>query len=60
MKHGVHPKVASERRGQADMTLTLTTTGPVLPQMHADAAGGGHGRVCRDAHGIKRARVTSA
>ncbi|HKC73625.1 MAG TPA: hypothetical protein VKF37_05420 [Chloroflexota bacterium] len=38
MKHGVHPKVASERRGQADMTLTLTTTGPVLPQMQQAAA----------------------
>jgi hypothetical protein len=25
MKHGVHPKVASERLGHADITLTLRT-----------------------------------
>jgi integrase len=31
MKHGVHPKVAAERLGHADITLTLSTSSHVLP-----------------------------
>lgn len=38
MKHGVHPKVASERLGHADITLTLQTYSHVLPQMQQEAA----------------------
>jgi integrase len=38
MKHGVHPKVASERLGHANITLTLSTYSHVLPQMQAAAA----------------------
>jgi integrase len=38
MKHGVHPKVASERLGHADITLTLQTYSHVLPQMQQQAA----------------------
>jgi integrase len=38
MKHGVHPKVASERLGHANITLTLSTYSHVLPQMQEEAA----------------------
>ena len=38
MKHGVHPKVASERLGHADITLTLQTYSHVLPLMQQRAA----------------------
>jgi len=38
MKHGVHPKVASERLGHADITITLQTYSHVLPQMQQEAA----------------------
>jgi integrase len=38
MKHGVHPKVASERLGHSDITLTLSTYSHVLPQMQQEAA----------------------
>lgn len=38
MKHGVHPKVASERLGHANITLTLQTYSHVLPQMQEEAA----------------------
>jgi integrase len=38
MKHGVHPKVASERLGHADITLTQQTYSHVLPQMQQQAA----------------------
>ena len=38
MKHSVHPKVASERLGHADITLTLQTYSHVLPQMQQQAA----------------------
>ena len=39
MKHGAHPKVASERLGHANITLTLQTYSHVLPQMRQEAAG---------------------
>jgi len=39
MKYGVHPKVASERLGHANITLTLQTYSHVLPQMQQEAAG---------------------
>jgi integrase len=32
MKHGVHPKVSSERLGHADITLTLSAYSHVLPR----------------------------
>lgn len=38
MKHGVHPKVASERLGHTNITLTLQTYSHVLPQMQKEAA----------------------
>ena len=38
MKHGVHPKVASERLDHANITLTLQTYSHVLPQMQQEAA----------------------
>ena len=38
MKAGVHPKVASERLGHADISLTLSTYSHVLPQMQEEAA----------------------
>ncbi len=38
MKQGVHPKVASERLGHANITLTLQTYSHVLPQMQQEAA----------------------
>lgn len=38
MKHGVHPKVASERLGHANINLTLSTYSHALPQMQQQAA----------------------
>ncbi len=38
MKHGVSPKIAAERLGHADITLTLSTYSHVLPQMQQQAA----------------------
>ncbi len=38
MKQGIHPKVASERLGHANITLTLQTYSHVLPQMQQEAA----------------------
>ncbi len=38
MQHGVHPKVASERLGHANISLTLQTYSHVLPQMQQEAA----------------------
>jgi integrase len=38
MKHGVQPKVASERLGHAGIAITLATYSHVLPQMQQQAA----------------------
>jgi integrase len=38
MKQGVHPKVASERLGHADISITLQTYSHVLPAMQREAA----------------------
>ncbi len=38
MKQGIHPKVASERLGHANITLTLQTYSHVLPRMQQEAA----------------------
>jgi integrase len=38
MKHGVNPKVVSERLGHADIAITLSTYSRVLPQMQEQAA----------------------
>lgn len=38
MKHGVNPKVVSERMGHAGIAITLQTYSHVLPQMQQEAA----------------------
>jgi integrase len=38
MKHGVNPKVVSERLGHATIAMTLSTYSHVLPQMQEQAA----------------------
>jgi integrase len=38
MKHGVNPKVVSERLGHATIAITLSTYSHVLPQMQEQAA----------------------
>ena len=38
MKHGVNPKVVSERLGHATIAITLSTYSRVLPQMQQEAA----------------------
>ena len=38
MKRSVHPKVASERLGHANISITLQTYSHVLPQMQQEAA----------------------
>jgi integrase len=38
MKQGIHPKVASERLGHADISITLQTYSHMLPAMQREAA----------------------
>jgi integrase len=38
LKHGVHPKVVSERLGHANIGITLDVYSHVLPGMQEDAA----------------------
>ena len=38
MKHGVNPKVVSERLGHATIAITLSTYSHVLPQMQQETA----------------------
>jgi integrase len=38
LTHGIHPKVAQERLGHAQISITLDTYSHVLPSMQADAA----------------------
>jgi integrase len=51
MKAGVNPKVASERLGHANITLTLSTYSHVLPQMQQEAAAIFAAAVARKASG---------
>jgi len=38
LQTGIHPKIVSERLGNANTTITLDIYSHVLPSMHADAA----------------------